>query len=96
MSNIPSPLQTELWNAASDWASEAAPLLKDLNTRTAFGIRVEESQRGNRCFEGLCLNHGMRIVLQVRSSEAGKHAAGLLRDSYNVFVDVEFDHSKER
>lgn len=47
----PLSVADELWNAASI-GLRSGSAVEGSEHRTAFGIRVEESQRGNRCFEG--------------------------------------------
>ncbi|WP_234944813.1 hypothetical protein [Bifidobacterium longum] len=91
----PLSVADELWNAASDWASEAAPLLKDLNTARLLGFALkspnEETDALRALFESWDENRSSGEII-----EAGKHAANLLRDDYNVFVDVEFRPFQER
>lgn len=91
----PLSVADELWDAASDWASEAAPLLKDLNTARLLGFALkspnEETDALRALFESWDENRSSGEII-----EAGKHAANLLQDDYNVFVDVEFRPFQER
>ena len=91
----PLSVSDELWDAASDWASEAAPLLKDLNTARLLGFALknpnEETDALRALFESWDENRSSGEII-----EAGKHAAKFLQDDYNVFVDVEFRPFQER
>ena len=74
---------------------EAAPLLKDLNTARLLGFALknpnEETNALRALFESWDENRSSGEII-----EAGKHAAKLLQDDYNVFVDVEFRPFQER
>ena len=89
----PLSVADELWNAASDWASEAAPLLKDLNTARLLGFALKSPNEETDALRAL-FDHGMRIVLQVRSSRRGNMPRIFFETITTCSSTWNSDHSK--